>query len=891
MSNGVVIQIIGKDDTGEVVNAIKRHLDDLKTKAAETSSSMGSIGGAMLGGLQAAGIYIGLQQVVGGFKQMISSSAALGMQMSRLSEMTGISVQTLSSLRYAAQMSGTSFDSFIRGVIHLSQLIWEWQHGLSTARYAFQALGVSQKEMAATGGDLNKVLALLADKLHAMPSGYLKLAGSEGILGRMTKDLLPVLEQGSDGLHRMGLEARDAGVLMDANGTEKMKEMFQASQQLHSSLLGLGMAFNALADPTLAKWADGLTAEIQDMRGSFIGYAEEAAGGWLMSMSGDSSFSKGAAQQLFNAGSRRVEKGNSALSPQPATDKPKANAALAFDQKSGAERASGEVRAATMRAQLAEAEARLQVARARSFAQEKLAILEAQHHAQLVTDRQYYAQQAAIQQAAYSAERQTMQEQQEALRSQLAAAEKHHGGTPQEQEQQLQRVNDLKRQQIELSQRLLEIDTQHVQKSAELAAQQIEATRRQREAVLSMEAALEEARGKGTSAALAKLKDAGDTQRQSLVTGGATAQQLAEFDALQKIKSAKVQIAALDRQQEQIRLRAKIEEDKVRQQALAGAVSQEQAAQQLNALRQQEAQQLQTLAAQYQQFGQTALQSQAAIADQITQTMQAMQKSSAAANQTLGTYAGEGEKIAHSIFDPMFSASTKWKQDWKTISDGLVSDLGQLMESKVFGYLFGDPQGRGGRGLSGGSYKGNITSPFGQPGATAGGVLGSLLAHMHHGKKASTTPGVASGHIGVLGHLLGHFHHGKKLSSPAVPSPTGPGQKQPWGLHGMNELGKLFGHHHKGTQAVSNGGYSKGAGAIPTAASSIMQMAKKGTGGGGGVEVIINNTGAPVHAASATSSLISEMEKQVINIMLNQFATNGPVAQASQSMTAGMSFA
>lgn len=887
MSNGVVIQIIGKDDTGEVVNAIKRHLDDLKTKAAETSSSMGSIGGAMLGGLQAAGIYIGLQQVVGGFKQMISSSAALGMQMSRLSEMTGISVQTLSSLRYAAQMSGTSFDSFIRGVIHLSQLIWEWQHGLSTARYAFQALGVSQKEMAATGGDLNKVLALLADKLHAMPNGYLKLAGSEEALGRMTKDLLPVLEQGSDGLHRMGLEARDAGVLMDANGTEKMKEMYQASERLHASLQGLGLAMTSLAAPWLEGEAQGMTTFLNDMRSSKWGAWGEMTGAmtaWVSPRLGN---------YLFNHGNQEIQdaqrKKQAAQSHE--ADHPKPGAPLDFNLNEKAKKGgSSEARAASMRQQLADSEARLQVARERSLAQEKLAILEAQHHAQLVTDRQYYAQQAAIQQAAYSAERQTMVEQQEALRSQLAAAEKHHGGTPQEQEQQLQRVNDLKRQQIELSQRLLEIDTQHVQKSAELAAQQIEATRRQREAVLSMEAALEEARGKGTSAALAKLKDAGDTQRQSLVAGGATTQQLAEFDALQKIKSAKVQIAALDRQQEQIRLRAKIEEDKVRQQALAGAVSQEQAAQQLNALRQQEAEQLQTLAAQYQQFGQTALQSQAAIADQITQTMQAMQKSSAAANQTLGTYAGEGEKIAHSIFDPMFSASTKWKQDWKTISDGLVSDLGQLMESKLFGYLFGDPQGRGGRGLSGGSYKGNITSPFGQPGATAGGVLGSMLAHMHHGKKASTTPGVASGHMGVLGHLLGHFHHGKKLASPAVPSMTGPGQKQPWGLHGMNELGKLFGHHHKGTQAVSNGGYSKGAGAIPTAASSIMQMAKKGTGGGG-VEVIINNTGAPVHAASATSSLISEMEKQVINIMLNQFATNGPVAQASQSISSGMSFA
>lgn len=106
----------------------------------------------------------------------------------------------------------------------------------------------------------------------------------------------------------------------------------------------------------------------------------------------------------------------------------------------------------------------------------------------------------------------------------------------------------------------------------------------------------------------------------------------------------------------------------------------------------------------------------------------------------------------------------------------------------------------------------------------------------------------------------------------------------------MEGLGSLFGHHPKGGHAVSNGGYAKGAGAIPTAASSIMQMAKKG-GGSGGVEVIINNTGAPVQAASATSSIASQLEKQVINIMLQQFATNGPVAQAAQSTSSAMSYA
>jgi len=111
----------------------------------------------------------------------------------------------------------------------------------------------------------------------------------------------------------------------------------------------------------------------------------------------------------------------------------------------------------------------------------------------------------------------------------------------------------------------------------------------------------------------------------------------------------------------------------------------------------------------------------------------------------------------------------------------------------------------------------------------------------------------------------------------------GGGTKGRSGIMGQGEgllsglLGGLFGK--KGAGVASNGGLGSGAGTIPSAAASVAQMGLgAGATGSGGVQIVINNTGAPVQASQA-SQTSDGGEGQVIQIMLKQLETNGPVAQ------------
>jgi len=150
----------------------------------------------------------------------------------------------------------------------------------------------------------------------------------------------------------------------------------------------------------------------------------------------------------------------------------------------------------------------------------------------------------------------------------------------------------------------------------------------------------------------------------------------------------------------------------------------------------------------------------------------------------------EAEKFAHGLFDPLFNLGEKWNQQWKQIRANMLRDLGQAAESQLFGALFGDPSGRGGKGWDGSGSHG--------PGTGHGGLV--------------------SEGIGKAGSLLSGLFGGKK-SSP-----------------------------------VSNGTGTAGAGTVLSSVAGALQVGKGSGSGTGGVQVILNNMGTPQTVDSTQQS-------------------------------------
>ena len=86
---------------------------------------------------------LGVSLSVAGFVTLIKSAIDAADQINKLSQKIGISVEALSTLRFAAQLSDVSLETLQKGIKGLSQSIVEASTGVGDGAALFQALGLS----------------------------------------------------------------------------------------------------------------------------------------------------------------------------------------------------------------------------------------------------------------------------------------------------------------------------------------------------------------------------------------------------------------------------------------------------------------------------------------------------------------------------------------------------------------------------------------------------------------------------------------------------------------------------------------------------------------------------------------------------------------------------
>lgn len=264
---GVIVVVSGEDKTGEVFNAIKKHMEETKETAKTTSESLGQIGETLKHGLEAAGIAIGLREVVGRMKEMVDSTMEAGVQLAHLNQQTGISIENLSVLKYAAQATGVDFDTLTRGFKKLAVTTYDADNGNKKAAKGFEQLGVSVEQLRAKGDDMYGVLTLVADKFHALPDGIAKSDTAAKIFGaRMGSEMIPVLDALGGKMDTVKAEAEALGIVWNEDGIKKMEDLHHSATMLQGSLQGLGLELTSDLAPALKLVALGLENAIQKMK-------------------------------------------------------------------------------------------------------------------------------------------------------------------------------------------------------------------------------------------------------------------------------------------------------------------------------------------------------------------------------------------------------------------------------------------------------------------------------------------------------------------------------------------------------------------------------------------------------------------------------------------------
>ncbi len=145
-----------------------------------------------------------------GLGAAVRSFAGFGDSLSKMSQRTGVSVESLSELAYAASQSGTDIATLETGIRVMQRTINDAGRGLSTAIDGFEALGLTVEHF--RGLKPEDQLKLVADRLSRVEDPSKRAALAMQLLGRSGTRLLPLFAEGAAGIEALQQKARDLGL-------------------------------------------------------------------------------------------------------------------------------------------------------------------------------------------------------------------------------------------------------------------------------------------------------------------------------------------------------------------------------------------------------------------------------------------------------------------------------------------------------------------------------------------------------------------------------------------------------------------------------------------------------------------------------------------------------
>ncbi len=184
-------------------------------------------------------------------------------QLAKMSQSLGVPIEELSRLKHAADLSGTSFDALAKSAARLSKAMSDsLRSATGEQAAAFKALGINVTGADGVMRSSTEVMSDIADRFSKMADGSTKTSLAVALFGqRIGPQLIPLLNQGSDGIRKMTEEADALGLTITGK-TGKAAELFNDSlTRMQAAMKGvLIQAFQPLipiAARMAEKWADG----------------------------------------------------------------------------------------------------------------------------------------------------------------------------------------------------------------------------------------------------------------------------------------------------------------------------------------------------------------------------------------------------------------------------------------------------------------------------------------------------------------------------------------------------------------------------------------------------------------------------------------------------------
>ncbi len=817
-NGGVTVIIAGQDDTEKVFQAIEANLKRVQNRAGETESALSRLGTMGQRALAVFGVTVGAELAIRTLKNAVTAALDFGDAIEKAHVKTGLAVGTLSTLHFAAAMTGSDFDGLTAAVAKLDKGIGAAADGDKKSASFLTAIGLNASELVKQSDGAEVAFKRLTGAISATENPIERVRLATGLLGKAGAeqiDMLVKIGRNWDGYKKA---AEDAGLSLDGTTARQLQETNEKLRMMQLRAQGAGLAFTEGLIPGINALFNTLSGGKGSMQtfeafGNFLAYSlNEVAGiayhaaaaleavfalgeGGLLTKGGttDLAASKELSDRAyqFQKNAEQIaltghEVGWSESRAAHDMDGKKGGGGFAgTGDEAGAEKIKGAAdRLRQAQADLGAEQAKLSGDRAKVQGDVELAQLEANHKLYLVSDAAYYAEKRRIEDAATASEQAALGNQKvEAIRRIGSLRPEANGGDREKALQAEAKIAEQKKKIVEIDEKMAELEAKRAKSTVETGLAEAENAKKRLAESDAIFAELEAMRGGSTGDRIQQSSNRYAERRRGLVAGGASSGDLAAADELQRSQEDTIAAHGADQTNQAQAAGFNARRSTIDSSASRGLISRMEAQRQLVALDKEEADALQPVLEAYQHLAEAD--GDLAAAAKVSE----LQTRIAELKNPVDEVAAHIREQFDSAFEGLFENLDKGSKAWV--------DFGKQIEKIALSEAY----------------------------------------------KSIIEPGIQQGLAAVISN--GTFNGAK---------PTGTGQG----------IGSMLG------------------GLIPGLAGKIPGATVTGGGSSSGVNVTLINQGAPMQVASAGQQQDHEAEfgGKVISVVLKDLEQGGGIAQA-----------
>ncbi|MDD5008178.1 MAG: phage tail tape measure protein [Syntrophorhabdaceae bacterium] len=243
------------------LSSLNKGLKDAEKKVQDTSGKITDLTNKIGKGLTVAGVAI-----TGTFALMTKSVISYNEEIYRMSEQTGLSVETLSRLKYVAEQNESSFEAVATGIKFLSKNMYEAQTAGGAFADKFNNINVEFKNADGSLRKTEDVFFDIANHFKNMTDGAAKTGQAMDIFGRQGAALIPILDLGADGLKHAWEEADRLGITLNEMNAKALDDFGDSMSDIKNATMGLWITIVNYMAPALTDLAKKVTDFVVKLR-------------------------------------------------------------------------------------------------------------------------------------------------------------------------------------------------------------------------------------------------------------------------------------------------------------------------------------------------------------------------------------------------------------------------------------------------------------------------------------------------------------------------------------------------------------------------------------------------------------------------------------------------